>query len=289
MENVKKILILSDKKPGHLNQSIAFAKIKGYEYDIVEIENISKIKKLLSYVLDFFGIYLNIFNLKLSISKYYAVVSTGSNTYYANRYIAQKLDTKSIAIMLPKGFRYSGFDFIIAQEHDSPPSLSNIIITPVNLSYNEPKGYISKDTLTKYVGIIIGGDNKIFTMKKETIKQTLDEVFEKYPEYKKLITTSRRTPKEIEKLCEEYEFDYELIYSKDPSVNPIPDFIDICDVLYITSDSTSMLSEAVANSDAKIEVVMLESNSVNTKYHKLIDIVRDTKSKIDLKSYLEAI
>ncbi len=288
MENVNKILIISDGKPGHLNQSIAFAKLKGFDYNILEISSISKLKKILSYVLDFLNIYINIFNITIK-NEYKYILSTGSNTYYSNKYLSKKMNIKSIAIMLPKGFRYSDFDYIIAQKHDNPPLLNNIIITPVNLSINEPKNYIQKDNKYKYIGVIIGGDNKIFTISKDQIKNELDQIFLDFPEYKKLVTTSRRTPKDIEDLCETYEFDYKLIYSQEPTINPIPDFIDICDELYITSDSTSMISEAVSNSDANINIIMLNSQNTNTKYHKLIDIVKNQKSKINLKDYLKMI
>ena len=216
-------------------------------------------------------------------------MSTGSNTYYANKCLSKKLNIQSIAIMLPKGFRYSDFDYIIAQEHDNPPKLNNIISIPVNLSVNEPKLYIQKEENHKYLGVIIGGDNKIFKISKEQIKSELDKIFKDFPNHKKLVTTSRRTPKEIEDLCKSYSFDYKLIYSQNPNINPIPDFIDICDELYITSDSTSMISEAAANSDANINIIMLNSQIQNTKYHKLIDIVQNQKSKINLKNYLKMI
>lgn len=285
---VNKILIISDSKPGHLNQSIAYAKLKDLDYDILELSNISKFKKLLSYVLDFFHIYINLFDINTN-KQYKAIVSTGSNTYYANKYLSKKLNIQSIAIMLPKGFRYSDFDYIIAQEHDNPPKLNNVIIVPVNLSINEPKSYIQKAENYKHLGLIIGGDNKIFKISKEQIKNEIDKIFKHFPNHKKLVTTSRRTPKDIEKLCESYAFDYKLIYSQNPNINPIPDFIDICDELYITSDSTSMISEAAANSDANINIIMLNSEIQNTKYHKLIDIVKSHKSKINLKDYLKMI
>ena len=288
MENVDKILIISNSKPGHLNQSIAYAKLKNLDYDILEISNINKFKKLLSYILDFFHIYINLFNINVN-KQYKTIVSTGSNTYYANKCLSKKLNIQSIAIMLPKGFRYSDFDYIIAQEHDNPPKLNNIISIPVNLSVNEPKLYIQKEENHKYLGVIIGGDNKIFKISKEQIKSELDKIFKDFPNHKKLVTTSRRTPKEIEDLCKSYSFDYKLIYSQNPNINPIPDFIDICDELYITSDSTSMISEAAANSDANINIIMLNSQIQNTKYHKLIDIVQNQKSKINLKNYLKMI
>ncbi len=285
METCLSILILSDGKAGHLNQSIAFAKLKNLKYDILPVNN--NIKPL-TYLLDFFKIYIDFFSLHVEPKDYKAIVSTGSSTYYANKYLAKKLDIKSIAIMLPKGFRYSNFDYIIASNHDNPPKLKNIISLPLNLSISEPKGYIKKDTKDA-IGIIIGGDNSIFEMDKETIQRYLDEIFEKFPNHLKYITTSRRTPKEIDRLLKNYKFDYEIIYSKNPNINPIPDFLKVCKKLFITIDSTSMLSEARANSDADIEIIELKSKKEDTKFHTLAKTVQNIKGRFDFSPYLEKI
>ncbi len=285
---LKRVLILSDKKAGHLNQSVAFAKIKGYEYNIVEV-NVGKYKKALSYLLDFFHIYLDIFGIRLSKTGYDAIISTGSSTYYINKLLSKKLSCKSIAIMLPKGFRYSDFDYIIANLHDNPPKRENIVQIPLNLCINKPKGYIKKTTDKKALGVIIGGDNQIFKMNKDTIKNELDKIYDRYKEYEKYVTTSRRTTKEIEELIESYKWDYKLIYSQNKEINPIPDFIDICDELFITMDSTSMLSEAKANSKANIHIIKLSSKKTGTKYHKIADIVKNLDKKIDFKKLLERI
>lgn len=285
---MRKILILSDGKPGHENQSIAFAKLKGVEYDIVQLPKLSRLKKIVTYILDFLHLYIDIFGLKID-NKYVAIVSTGSSTYYATKVISKRLDVKSIAIMLPKGFRYSDFTHIIAQDHDNPPQLDNVTIIPVNLSVNTPKGYIEKEGNSKYVGLIVGGDNKLFKISYKQIEDVIKDIFKDYPEHKKLVTTSRRTPKDIEELCESYDFDYKLIYSKEPTINPIPDFIELCEELYITSDSTSMISEAVANSNANLHIVMLESSKTKSKYHKLIEKVSEYEKQINLNEYLENI
>ncbi len=287
LETCLKILILSDKKPGHLNQSIAFAKLKGLEYDILDI-SITPFKKSLSYLLDNLNIYLNIANIKLPNTKYNAVVSTGSSTYYTNKYIAKKLSISSVAIMLPKGFRLDNFDYILALEHDNPPKLSNIIPLPISLSASEPKGYIKKESKPS-LGIIIGGNNSIFTMDKKSIKKELDTIFKNYPNHLKYITTSRRTPKEIEELLEEYQFDYKLIYSKEPSINPIPDFLEVCDELFITIDSTSMLSEAKANSNAKLHIINLSSQKKDTKFHRLARNIEKLEGRFDFMPYLKKI
>ncbi|WP_419769414.1 MAG: ELM1/GtrOC1 family putative glycosyltransferase [Candidatus Marinarcus sp.] len=283
-----KVLILSDTKAGHLNQSLAFCKLKNLSYDIISLESVSKFKKVLSYVLDFLHIYINLFGLKAENKKYKAIISTGSNTYYMNKYLAKMFKIKSIAIMLPKGFRYSDFDYIIAQEHDFPPKEANIITMPLNLSFSTPLGYVKK-TQQKAVGIIIGGNNAIFSMDVDNIKLALDEINEKFPEHLKYITTSRRTPKEVEELIEKYHFDYEVIFSKNISINPIPDFIEVCDELYITIDSTSMLSEAKANSNANIHIIKLESKKEHTKYHKLASIIENIKGQFDYMTYLNKV
>ncbi len=282
-----KILILSDKKPGHLNQSIAFAKLKELEYDIVDI-SLTPFKKALSYLLDNLNIYLNIANIKLPDIKYQAIVSTGSLTYYTNKYVAKKLGIPSIAIMLPKGFRLDNFDYILALEHDNPPKLSNIISLPISLSISKPKGYIQKKSQSS-LGIIIGGNNSIFTMDKKSIKKELDNIFKNYPNHLKYITTSRRTTKEIEELIKEYRFDYKLIYSKEPNINPIPDFLEVCDELFITIDSTSMLSEARANSDAKLHIINLPSQKKDTKFHHLARNIKKLKGKFDFTPYLKKV
>ena len=51
-----KVLILTDGKAGHENQSKAFARALGCEFDLVEIHFKSKVHKTLSYFFDHLGI-----------------------------------------------------------------------------------------------------------------------------------------------------------------------------------------------------------------------------------------
>jgi len=289
---MKKVLIISDGKPGHLNQSIAFCKIKKIDYDILAVEFKSKFFKSLSYIFDKIGLYTNtLFKpyKHVDLKRYCAVVSTGSSTYYFNKYISKNIDIKSIVLMLPKSYSYKEFDWIIAQEHDNPPKLDNIIKIPLNLSFSQAKNLIKKENNKKALGIIIGGNNDVFGLKKESLKKILDKIFLEYKNYDKYITTSRRTPKSVEELIETYDFEYKLIYSKEPTINPIPDFLSFCDELFITIDSTSMLSEARANSDAKINIIKLESKKQNTKYHRLASQVEKLNKKVNFEKILETI
>ena len=133
---MKRILIISDGKPGHLNQSIAFCKIKNISYDILEVKFKSKFHKIVSYLFD----RVNFFTEELfeEHKNYYpdfydAIVSTGSGTYYFNKLIGKKYNKKSIALMLPKSYKYSNFYYIVAQEHDHPVLMDNLLAIPLNL------------------------------------------------------------------------------------------------------------------------------------------------------------
>jgi uncharacterized protein len=290
---MKRILIISDGKPGHLNQSIAFCKIKDVSYDILEVKFKSKFHKALSYLFDKIGYYTDFLfdeHKKYYFDFYDAVISAGSGTYYFNVLISKKYDKKSIALMLPKSYNFKNFYYIVAQEHDNPPRLDNILTIPLNLSYPKERGYIKKIKGKKSLAIIIGGDNDVFDMEYELIKDALDDIFEKYPEYLKYVTTSRRTSSEIETLVDEYKFDYKLIYSKEPNINPIGDFILVCDEFFITADSTSMLSEVRANSESKINIIDLDSKKENTKFHRLANIIEDMDDeKVNFEKLLKKV
>ena len=291
-------LILSDDRMGHLNQSLAFVKYLGIPYDVISVNFRYKWSKALSYFFDRVGLYNEkLFDAQIPQHNYDVVIGTGSATSYATKVLAKKLNVKSVAMMLPRGYRYD-FDVIFAQTHDLPPEQSNIIKIPANFSYVEPKGiYKAKK---RSIGIVIGGDNKVFTLSKERLKEQLDTLVEAYKEYEVAITTSPRTSDEIEDLVATYGFDYEVIFSKNP-VNPIPDFLDQCESVFITSDSTSMISEAVSYGQANVVVLPLESKGENKftrfisslahgGYLHIFDGTIDHKNKkIDFLTYIQKV
>ncbi len=294
---MSRVLVLSDGRPGHLNQSLAFVKYLNVSYDVVSVTFKHQWFKALSYIFDKVGIYSEkLFDIQLD-KTYDMVVGTGSSTSYATKVLAKKMHAKSVAMMLPRGYRYD-FDTIFAQSHDNPPKQKNIIEIPANFSYVKPKGlYKAKK---KSIGIVIGGDNKLFKMSKETIQKQLDFIKQVYEGYEVAITTSPRTSKEIEDLIMSYAFDYEVIFSKNP-VNPIPDFLEQCETVFITGDSTSMISEAVSYGKSNVVVLPLESKR-NNKFTRFIssmaregylhifdDTIQQKNKKIDFLCYIQKV
>ena len=83
------------------------------------------------------------------------------------------------------------------------------------------------------------------------------------------VTTSRRTSPQAEAVLAEFPFDYALLFSQD-RFNPIPAFVTQCERLFVTADSTGMLSEAVAVGHANVEV--LDNLTVATgKFARFVD------------------
>jgi len=273
METSLKILILSDKRAGHENQSIAFAKHLNTEFEILHVDFKNKVFKLFSYLLDFLYIYTkSLFTCKEVSNKYDFIVSTGSSTYYANKTLSREKKTKSIVLMLPKNYRFD-FDYIFAQSHDNPLKQDNIIEIPANFSFIKPKQIYKPQK--KSIGIVVGGNNSIFTMNTKILKNQLDYIKNQFKDYEIAITSSPRTSKKIEELIESYEFEYSVIFSKN-RVNPIPDFLSTCSYVFITIDSTSMISEAISYGDSFVEVLLIDENK-NNKFYKMTKTLENSE------------
>ena len=269
---MSKALILTDGKAGHENQSKAFARALGCEFDLVPVAFKSKFAKTLSYLLDNLGIHTpRLFNCQPPTDSYQLIIGTGSGTFYAAKTLAQRLSIPCGVVLYPRGYRISTFDCILAPAFDSPKPAPNVIPIPVNLVAADADFYAAgvkafrerhPDTGRPAVAVIVGGPNKCSTMTPEWMRKQLDSIFADHrtesgdsvaqPEF--WVTTSRRTPPEVEAVVDSFPFDYKLLYSKD-HFNPIPAFVSLASHLYVTAESTGMLSEACSFGTAEVHVM----------------------------------
>ena len=269
-------LILTDEKPGHENQSVALCQHLGIEFEMATVSYSRQSAKGLSYLLDHLGIYSEkLFTSNIPLSTFHLLISTGSTTFYPNKVIARKLGLPNVAILNPKGYR-PDFTAVFCPAYDCPPKQENIIELPINLCAADEKffaekaaSFSEKHTQKKpAVGFIVGGPNTVSAMDAGTIKQQLEQAFTRTDGCERWVTTSRRTPKEVEAVIEKMSFDYRLINSQD-SYNPIPAFIQLCDRLFVTSDSASMISECASFGSAKVEILMNRQLKTPNKFEGL--------------------
>ena len=274
MSDAAKILILTDGKAGHENQSKAFARALGRDAEIVKVAFKSKAAKLLSYLADRLGIGApGLFRTERAVAgDFAAVVGTGSGTFYAAKTLARRLGVKVGVVLYPRGYDLATFDCVMAPVFDNPAPRPNVVTIPANLVANDAAFYdkgveafrahyaranarpLAEGDGVPAAAVIVGGPNKCSTLTPAWMKARLDEVFAANAGARLWVTTSRRTPKDVEAVVDSYPWDYRLIYSRD-QFNPIPAFVSLASHLYVTAESTGMLSEACSFGTADVHVL----------------------------------
>ena len=189
----RKVLILTDGKAGHENQSKAFARAIGCDFDLVEIHFKSAFHKTLSYLFDRLGIHtLSLFanhEPRTTNHAYAAVLGTGSGTFYAAKSLARKTGVKCGVVLYPRGYRIATFDCVLAPAFDRPHPAPNVITIPVNLVASDEAFYAAGTEAfrARYtpsnkpaVAVIVGGPNKCSTMSADWMRAQLDQIFATY-------------------------------------------------------------------------------------------------------------
>lgn len=265
MSTSKRVLIVSDGKAGHENQARALCAGLGVAAEVVRVAYVSRAAKLASYVCDQLGVRSRcLFDVTPFEGRFDAVVGAGSTAFYPAKMLAHKLKVPSGAVLYPRGYRLDEFDCIVAPAFDRPAPLPNVVTVPVNLTNTDAAYY--ERAVSEFrkrhtpsgrpaVGIVVGGPNPHARMAADDMARQLDRIFAVTDGCERWITTSRRTPHAVEDLVDRLPFDYRLIYSRN-QFNPVPAFVMLCETLFVTSDSTGMLSEAVTRSTARVEVLM---------------------------------
>lgn len=305
---MKSVLILADGKAGHENQSKAFARALGCEFDLVKV-SMGRGAKVLTYLLDFLigrmhlaflkGLAKRLFSTEVPIDElgargYAAVLGTGSGTFFAAKWTAWRIGVKCGVVLYPRGYDLAGFDCILAPEFDNPRDAPNIIRIPSNLVAGDEAFYANgveafrsrhMGATDNAVAVIVGGPNKCSTMSAAWMKSRLDEVFAENAGADLWVTTSRRTPSEVEKVVDGYPWAYKLVYSRD-HFNPIPAFVSLAKRLYVTAESTGMLSEACMFGTSEVRVLDNLKSGPN-KFRRFVETLResgyiDGARKIDL-------
>lgn len=282
---MNKVLILTDGKAGHENQSKAFARALGFDFDLVEVHFKSPFAKILSYLFDNLGIHCSSLFKSTSPSfehspiPYAAVLGTGSGTFYAAKTLAKKLGVRCGVVLYPRGYRISTFDCVLAPAFDRPAPAPNVVEIPVNLVANDAafyeagtQAFLARHTPSAKpaVAVIVGGPNKCSTLTADWMKEQLSKLFAETPNCEHWVTTSRRTPPDVEAVVDSFPFDYKLLYSQD-HFNPIPAFVQLAKTLCVTAESTGMLSESCTFGTAEVRAL----DNLNPGPHKFRRFVED--------------
>lgn len=232
----RKIIVLSDGKKGHLNQSLAvLEEIKKARHEfgygdadtdemIIGISYKDSAKRIFMVLLAPFVSNFCLLRMKLlkhclspvcydEIKKAYAdiVISCGSQTANINLLLSRENCARSIMLMKLPFLSTRNFDIAVIPEHDRPRDEKNIVRTIGMPNMISPKKVKNDFKLLdraaelgnkKNIGLFIGGDNKNYSMDASLVNNVLENVAGAAEELDAniLVTTSRRTSAEVDSL-----------------------------------------------------------------------------------------
>ena len=191
----------------------------------------------------------------------------------------------------------SNFDLIISPDHDEL-SGKNIIKTRGAIHYltkkeiDKNEKYIKFDKENKKtISFILGGPNKYYDFSEEQLNIVFNKIKTLFTpdKYKLIVIPSYRTPKEIIKKAFN-TFSHNNIVFKEIDKNAYLSSLSIADVIVVTCDSTSMISEA-AITGKPIYIANMSPVKNNYRFKnfysqfKKLGIIRDLEDNVDLWSY----
>jgi Kdo2-lipid IVA lauroyltransferase/acyltransferase len=196
------------------------------------------------------------------------VISCGSSTAAVNLFLSRENNAKSIAIMKPGRIGSRHFDLTIVPKHDHPKQRDNQVITETALNFlntNNPKEHMAYiqgrigPVYKKLICLLIGGDTKNFQLRPESIKSITEQIIRASKEYdvEILVSTSRRTSEDIEsflkqRLAPEPRCRVLIIANEDNPKGMLEAMLGVSDIVIVSEDSISMISEAVSSRGYRI-------------------------------------
>ena len=311
----KKIVILSDGKPGHYNQSLGIMdQLSDDEYQLVEInfrskwhDNILRIflslfpggkltDKVIWSIL-FFSLTEETISKLKNIQSVALILSTGSSVAAVNLLLGQLLDAKTVTCRPPSPVGTRQFDLaILPRLYWRQPERINVCrtlgvpnrISPERLEHFRPLSQKVSSSQRSKIGLLIGGNSPLHNMSKKVATRWMDFLLQlvKSRKWQVLLSTSRRTPKVIEEyiadIVKDRNDDFPInLFSHQTSSSSQFKFEHILansDLLLVTEDSFSMVCEA-CSSGKPVVILEVERTQPNWRYRQWDTIYQELTAR----------
>ena len=251
------ICIVSDSKPGHLNQSLGLVEaLQRLRPDVRYKLCAPQSWRALSWVL-----IRHLFN-KRSLPPTKLIIAAGHRTHVTMLIYGWLSGAKTVLLMKPSlPSRY--FDLCLIPEHDQPVESSNIIETWGVLNRMVPAQKKAGTGL-----LLIGGPSKHFNWDEQSVLDQLSSVLAKYPQLDWSLTTSRRTPSAFLTELQKRKLKVKLIPHEETELNWLPQTLAITEHCWVTQDSVSMVYEALT-AGCDVGLITLSNNGEGRLHHGL--------------------
>ena len=226
------------------------------------------------------------------------IITCGRQSVYFSIFLKDKLGKKifNIHIQDPK-VNLNNFDSIICPEHDNLHG-DNVVKTKGAIHYltnNEIKKNINYLQLNqgdkKVVTFILGGPNKYYSFSEKQMDRMFAKIKNMFvsSKYKLIVIPSYRTPENILKLAFNY-FNEDHLVIKERDKKAYLSSLGLADIIIVTCDSTSMISEAAITGKPVYVAQMSHKRSIHRfeKFYQLfkdLGIIRNLEDKIEHWTY----
>lgn len=216
------------------------------------------------------------------------IISAGSGLIPLNLCLARDNRAKSMVVMKPSfPFNLFRYDLALVPAHDTglmPRETFRTLLAPSRMdpaaleeSAQTLRGHLRDPARVKF-GIFLGGPTRRFTMDLADIEKLfslLQRISKREGDY--LVTTSRRTPDSIcrflkEKVSRDPSCQMLVIAAEDSRPEVAGGMMALADIVMVTEDSISMISEAVS-AGKKVIVLSFGSNGLPDKHRRFQQIL----------------
>ncbi len=286
---MKKVLILSDSRAGHFNQSLAVAEAIKSLGMIEEVYVEVKVKKLGKYLLRFLlnssmgkKLFKNRPSLKMTQTFYEGyewdekpdiIISSGKDTSLLNAMLALMYGSTNFFIGNPKKLDHHLFSGVISVLDLGFDNQIVLDVAPTRSYKGDLTAFATTydlDPKYEYYTLLIGGDGSGYRFEEEDIEQLITFVNATADKVKWLVTTSRRTPEAYEaKMEKEMQTECFIAFHKNPQ-KVVAGFLELSSVVFVTEESASMVSEGVAFRKPVVTLAP-EHHDADKSYQKILE------------------
>ncbi len=231
------------------------------------------------------------------------IVSCGSSTAPANALWAADNRAKSVMLMNPAPLPLSRFDVVIVPRHDRLPHRPNVVrisgavtetvqaqqlADSANRLRQHPKFHRAEDGGSErpVIALLVGGDTAEYSLGESWMAAMIEQIVRAADAVggSCLATSSRRTPASAERLLTERlgrhpRCRLALIASQDAINGTMEGLLGSADVVVVTGESISMVSEACASGRPVIVVELPRRNGLGRGKTKHARFLRDLSTE----------
>jgi hypothetical protein len=296
-----RIIVISDGKPGHENQSLGIAE-RLPDPDILIMRHHLKESFVEVWNRMRSGLFLGITpaGARIFLSRIYtdqeiesliahkprAVIAAGTTSAGPCLLTGYLTKAKTCVCMKPSLVPLSRFDLAVVPAHDNPPDAPNVLQTLAAPNRVSPKRLQEESELwsgelpqgnSPIVSWIIGGPSSSAAFDEEHVYDGLVKTVEwaESAGWKVWLSTARRTPESLEERIaalgkEKPALEWSLLWHRD-SRNPLYAMFHRSRVAVVTSDSVSMIAEAASAGCGPVVFQASGSTDKRAKQDRMVD------------------